>query len=184
MDRSWLAISLIFGGMLLFSRLRGSNAGQIIEDIIDELPRTGDFPYRSPDVITSWVIHHSATSSGDPWAFANYHISHHGWAGIAYAFVIMEDGKIYQTNRIDRRSPHAGNGRNTDTLGICLVGDFSQQPPPAAQLEAAAWLIKYLNAQLGQKPILGHRDVNPARTCPGDSLDLDLIRNLVYQNIA
>jgi N-acetyl-anhydromuramyl-L-alanine amidase AmpD len=180
----WLTISLIFGGMLFFGKIRGKNAGQIIFNVVDELPRTAPFPQRSINQISYWVIHHSLTNGGDPWAFAEYHVDNNGWSGIGYHFVIQPDGKIYQTNYLSSIAPHAGNGMNTSTVGICLVGDFTEEIPPAVQIQATAWLIRYLNATYGDRPIVAHRDVNPARTCPGDSFDLDVIRNLVYQNFA
>lgn len=125
----------------------------------------------SPTVI---VIHHSATGPDvTAKAIAEYHVYGNGWPGIGYHFLVYANGKINQVNDVMTMSYHAGDGSdsplNTNRMGIgvCLVGDFTHTPPPAAQLAAARELIAHLGL-----PFIPHREAyNTVTTCPGDTWD-------------
>ncbi|KKO18072.1 MAG: N-acetylmuramoyl-L-alanine amidase [Candidatus Brocadia fulgida] len=95
------------------------------------------------------VIHHSASASGSAAQFDKYHREKRRWEnGLGYHFVIgngngAPDGKIEIGNRwisqID--GAHAGvQEYNHYGIGICLVGNFNESYPTAAQMASlSAW---------------------------------------------
>ncbi|TQK41983.1 copper amine oxidase-like protein [Brevibacillus sp. AG162] len=134
--------------------------GARVVDVRTSLPRHKTLRYgrRKLTDIRSAAMHHSATVSGSPEAFARYHVGTNGWPGIAYHFVIQKDGVIYWCNDPEAISYHVGNS-NRHALGICLVGDFRTQQPTAAQLESANRLIQYLQAQIpSMTQVFGHQE--------------------------
>lgn len=148
---------------------------------IGQLPThpTERYNDRSVSSINMVVVHHSATTTGNSTSFANYHVFQNGWPGIGYHFVISKSGGIEQTNELNITSYHAGNV-NYRSIGILLVGDYMQETPPQAQLDAAVSLIRLLEQQLGRPlEIVGHRDVMSNRTCPGVNLNVDDIARRV-----
>lgn len=46
------------------------------------------------------------------------------WFDIGYNFVIGEDGNVYEGRGWDYVGAHAP-GYNTQSIGICVIGDFS-----------------------------------------------------------
>ena len=130
---------------------------------------------RKLEEIDMVVIHHSATESGSPEAYAHYHVHQNGWPGIGYHYVIGKDGEIVQTNRLSTVSYHT-SGQNTRSIGICLTGNYDTQSPPEAQLDACVRLIKYLEKRLGQKlDISGHNQFS-SKSCPGSKVSISGVR--------
>ncbi|MDC0760638.1 N-acetylmuramoyl-L-alanine amidase [Brevibacillus sp. AG] len=132
--------------------------GAVVKDVRASLPRHKTLKYgrRKLTDIRSAALHHSATLSGSPEAFARYHVGTNGWPGIAYHFVVQKDGTIYWCNDPEVISYHVGNS-NRHALGICLVGDFRKQKPTPSQIEAANRLIQHLQVQIPtMKQVLGH----------------------------
>ena len=123
--------------------------GARVIDVRASLPRHKTLRYglRKLTDIRSAAMHHSATKSGSPEAFARYHVGTNGWPGIAYHFVIQKDGVIYWCNDPEAIPYHVGNS-NHHALGICLVGDFRTQQPTAAQIDATQRLLQYLQVQI------------------------------------
>lgn len=151
------------------------------KDIRNSIRRKGRYPYVGTAVKDTHVIHHSMTAQhlkgSNPNSFANTHIDTNGWSGIAYPFVIMPDGTIYQTDDLDRRTNHAGN-TNTRSIGTCLVGDFrkegAKEKPTKEQLESLYLLNKELFKELpNMKYVKGHQECPGYswKNCPGDMWD-------------
>jgi N-acetyl-anhydromuramyl-L-alanine amidase AmpD len=141
-----------------------------IINLIGVLPTRPHHHYqlRECSTIKRIVIHHSATKTGDPLVFARWHVGHCGYPGIAYHYVVSKQGWIWKCNMLQSITYHA-RGANVDSVGICLVGDFSSKAPQAKQLEALDWLISEILRALpkGVKVVL-HRDVKGSKTtCPG-----------------
>ena len=139
--------------------------------VADSLPTgPGQYETRSLDEIDEVVIHHSATKPDVSLrAIARWHTGHHKWPGIGYHFVVYPDGRTFQTNDLATVSYHAGP-HNRRSVGICLTGNFMEQEPPDAQIEAARRLIECLNGQVTVKKAIGHREAMPGHTdCPGDT---------------
>ena len=104
-----------------------------------------------------------------------WHIEHNGWAGIGYHYLIRKDGMIEQGRLPEMIGAHV-YGHNDNSIGICLAGNYNNGvgKPTKAQLqstkELTAWLCKKYDIEPSRETILGHRDLNPNTTCPGDNL--------------
>ncbi|MFH2143030.1 MAG: peptidoglycan recognition family protein [Bacteroidota bacterium] len=156
----------------------------MIEDIINKLPRRGEYNQRSLENIDRIIIHHSASPAGkfSLWDFASWHTDPNGRLkapGIAYHFGIEPNGKIYQVNKLTAWSWHTKNA-NKNGIGIELNGNFEVEKPTEAQIKSLKWLIKYLNKTLNKKlAVYGHREIQGnATACPGKNLNIDEFRNL------
>lgn len=139
-------------------------------DYVDELPdntASAYYPYdtRPLGVIDKVIIHHSVGLPTNPPESIN--IGHHnrGWPRIGYHYYIHGDGRIYKTNLLTTHSFHASQA-NRSSIGVCLAGDFTSVHPSPAQLDSARYLLQWINATLGNKSLLKHRDV-VATACPG-----------------
>jgi hypothetical protein len=152
--------------------------------IVDDLPKHETKTYRSRALtdITTLTMHHTVSPPDRSIAsIAAYHVDSRGWPGIAYHYVINDKGDIYQTNWLETISYHAGVAgydNNEVSVGVSLQGDFTDEPPPQAQLDAARWLVQDLRGQLGDLEVVPHRLMPGASTaCPGATWDewIDLL---------
>lgn len=127
------------------------------------------------------VLHHSGAPVGSVSSIDEEHRSRSDsegrrWLGIGYHFVIgngrgMDDGEVQPTFRWRQQlaGAHAGvREYNEDGIGICLIGDFSQQPPSRRQLAACERLVADLcsDYELPASRVIRHSDVK-ATECPG-----------------
>ena len=139
------------------------------------------------------VLHHTASDSGSVDSIDQTHrqrtdSSGIPWRGIGYHFVIgngdgMADGEVQPTFRWMDQSAgaHAGDLEyNSYGIGICLVGNFDNQPPTASQLAAARKLVAELKAafDIDSTAVLRHGDVK-ATECPGRFFPHDEIAHSV-----
>ena len=150
------------------------------------LPVTADIaPVRQWEFI---VIHHSATKAGNAEAFDAAHRARGMINGLAYHFVIdngtegMPDGHIETGSRWVTQL-HGGHCRqayiNEHGIGICLVGNFSQDQPTAKQLDSLVLLIHGLQEQfkIPDDNVLGHGEViGEFSECPGKEFPWDELR--------
>jgi N-acetylmuramoyl-L-alanine amidase len=148
--------------------------------------------------VTHAVVHHTAGSNtlqnweAEVLSIWHFHTFTNGWGDIGYNFLIDPNGVIYEGRA-------GGDGaigahfscRNTNTVGVALLGTYSNVPPTdaaLASLEALlAELLKRNNiapmvmalhapSQLLVPTIIGHRDGNPSTLtcskteCPGNVL--------------
>lgn len=148
--------------------------------------------------VTHAVVHHTAgANSVADWdaelrSIWHLHTFTNGWGDIGYNFLIDPNGVVYEGRA-------GGDGaigahfscRNTNTVGIALLGTYSNVAPTAAALASLESLLAALLQRNGVAPqamamhaptqlllptIIGHRDGNPSTTtcskteCPGDVL--------------
>ena len=85
-----------------------------------------------------------------------------GWNGIGYHYVIRRDGKVEDGRPIEKVGAHC-LGRNTGSIGICLVGRVSFA---LDQFKALRELVFDLAKKYDAKTVAGHRDFDPHKTCP------------------
>jgi hypothetical protein len=126
------------------------------------------YPRRALADIRYLVIHHTgAAAEVGPVEIAQEHVAVNDWPGIGYHFVVGADGAVSRTQDLTVVSYHARQF-NPAAVGIALQGDFSQGPPPTAQLEATADVVAGLVADLGLPPdaLRGHCEMVPT-DCPG-----------------
>ena len=137
------------------------------------------------------IIHHSATSN-DLTDYTNivrniylYHTQSNGWSDIGYNYLIAPDGTIFKG-----RDPDTGEqdkvigahfcGSNSATMGVCLMGTFTDVPPTDEAIQALIDLLAWKTSKDGLDPqgqhshplntalpvIAGHRD-GCSTECPG-----------------
>lgn len=137
------------------------------------------------------VVHHSATPGGNPRAFEAWHRSpsRHFALGMAYHFVIgngrgMPDGAIEAGSRwrLQQQGAHiaaalrdeeTGANLASESIGICLVGNFEHSEPTRAQRAALQRLLAVLQRRyaIASSRVQGHSDIHPGHTaCPGRAL--------------
>lgn len=120
------------------------------------------------------VVHHTGNPADDDLSAAEIHASHlaQGWSGIGYHYVIRKDGTVERGRPKWAVGAHA-YGRNRDTIGIHVCGNFEVAEPTQAQLQSLSQLIAELCKCYGliasADVVVGHRDLmNTA--CPGRNL--------------
>lgn len=93
------------------------------------------------------IIHHSGTADGPTlsWgAIRKWHVDHNGWADIGYhagCELVGDHYEVLYGRPWDRAGAHCPT-QNAVALGFCFVGDFTEMPPPEAQIDAGARLIR------------------------------------------
>lgn len=123
------------------------------------------------------VIHHSASPTWingrqvDVNTIRQWHTTERQFRDIGYHYVILPSG-LGQTGRpeTDTGAHCQAGGRNQTHLGVCLVGDFSLQPPSVWQLLGAIMVVRLLmyRYRLEVAQVELHRQVPGAATaCPG-----------------
>jgi N-acetyl-anhydromuramyl-L-alanine amidase AmpD len=164
------------------SRVRHASLNERLRPYVDDstandlmYPNKVDRPWRYI------VLHHSASASGNYDQIDAEHRKILGINGCGYHFVIgngtgSRDGQIEVSQRWinQKQGAHTRNARTHDAdeygIGICLVGDFDQQPPSAKQLAATKALIDYLNKRYNIAPegLQTHAHLAATKTvCPG-----------------
>lgn len=148
---------------------------------------------------THIMIHHSLTADSGTVSWAaieKYHREDpkHGWRDIGYhaGIEIVADPKgdlaryAYQGLVGRPVRAHASacpqGGMNSVALHVCCIGNFDLVAPPLALLERLAFrfLLPWMSDNgIPPERIIGHRDYNPAKSCPGKRFDLDLLRRMV-----
>ncbi len=127
------------------------------------------------------VVHHSVTDSGDARYLDLIHRRRGFDRGLGYHFVIDNgtddrlDGQIEASPRWIKQMDGAHcniGGMNECGIGICLVGDFTNERPSAKQMDALVLLVNTLRRyyRIPLSRIIRHKDVPGKNTaCPGDS---------------
>lgn len=156
---------------------------KVYDPATDKAPAEGipvretNFTFREPLLVRpetkAIVVHHVGIPSGEVSA-QQIHDAHlaNGWAGIGYHYVIHKDGVIDRGRPLATVGAHA-QGRNYDTVGINVTGNFEEEVPTDAQIQSLEQLIAALcriyDLTPNDQTIIGHRDVN-STDCPGQYL--------------
>ncbi len=136
---------------------------------------TGWYTYAEP-LATRYqtvVVHHSVINEGNNAEslrqIMTTHRDQRGWADVGYHYLVGQDGGVYEGRVLGARGAHVA-GFNTGSVGVCLIGDYTADVPPVAQINAARELILWLAGALRLTHIAAHNDFNPDTQCPGDYL--------------
>jgi hypothetical protein len=142
------------------------------------------------------MIHHSLTADSGTVSWAaieKYHMEVNGWrdcgyhAGVERVADLAEYGGAAYQAIIGRplaaqASACPQGGMNSLALHVCCVGNYDLAPPPLALLERLVkrvllpWMAEF---NISADHIVGHRDYNVAKTCPGKQFSLDMLRRMV-----
>lgn len=138
--------------------------------------------------VTHLIVHHSAgTNSASDWsaivrAIWDFHVNGNGWDDIGYNYLVDPNGVLYEGRGNDIRGAHFC-GSNTGTMGVCVLGNFTDIEPSTTAISSLerllAWKICDIDADpftssfhassgLNLMHISGHRD-GCSTACPGES---------------
>ena len=136
------------------------------------------------------VVHHSATDFGGARRFDKGH-KNKGWDGLGYHFVIgngsdtrdglVEVGPRWKEQRHGAHCRSPEDYYNEHGIGICLVGNFDEGPPSAAQRKSLTKLVRFLCRKYGIPAgrVYTHGGVTHLTACPGKHFDLKALRRAV-----
>ncbi|MEL6866352.1 MAG: T9SS type A sorting domain-containing protein [Bacteroidota bacterium] len=154
--------------------------------------------------VTHLIVHHSAGSNtSSDWAASvrsiwNFHVNTNGWSDIGYNYLVDPNGEIYVGRGEDIQGAHFC-GKNAGTMGICMLGDFTNITPTdeavASLVDLLSWksCIESLNplaisfhasSGLNLNAISGHQQ-GCATACPGAMFfpTFPALRQSVKENI-
>ena len=121
---------------------------------------------------TAILLHHEAANNG--FASVNeYHRKKWNFRSslgfyIGYQLYIGKDGTINKGRALTEEGSHC-RGWNSNSVGICLEGNFVFEKPTSAQLEALKKLLPKLQEKFNipNKRIYGHGEIAPT-ICPAE----------------
>ena len=137
---------------------------------------------------THLIIHHAAgTNTSNDWAAVvraiwDFHTGVNGWDDVGYNWLIDPNGVLYEGRGDDRLGAHFC-GTNGATMGVCMLGDYTNITPTDEAKATLAHLMAWKSCDIGVDPletafhsnsglqlvrISGHRD-GCATACPGDA---------------
>lgn len=96
--------------------------------------------------------------------------------GMSYTRLVTPVGRLYEGHGLGRLGAHTG-GLNSKVRAVALVGDYSHNPPTAAQINTIGELLREDHHSGRSKSLYllgGHRDANvrtgrPGTACPGNA---------------
>ncbi|HHB90711.1 MAG TPA: N-acetylmuramoyl-L-alanine amidase [Anaerolineae bacterium] len=144
-----------------------------VQDIRDQMPHhpTKTWPSRTLNQIEIIVVHHTVTSSQiDPIALARAIIARRDLPGLPYHFLVQGDGSGFWTESLETALGQTlKDDINRTGVAVALAGNFTNNPPPEAQLDTAAaiiaQLVKTYNLNV-EEDIIGRSEVDPVAS-PG-----------------
>lgn len=136
------------------------------------------------------IVHHSLTkdSATVSWgAIRRYHTKTLKWAGIGYHVgveLVMSGQEVnYEIlmGRVWDRSGSHCRGHNSDSLGICFVGNYDVIPPKKQMLITGAriialWLRLF---NLSTDDVYSHHHFNIYKSCPGTYFDMEYLKTCI-----
>ena len=148
-----------------------------------------------PGIALWWqriVLHHTVVPTLAQWrglrsmeAMANYY-QRLGWPAGPHLFIAVgsprpQDDGIWQMTALNERGIHAGVC-NVDSVGIEVVGRYDAAPW-APRMRAVVYdvLVVLQRWQRRDIHIIGHRDCNSPKSCPGRAIDLHVVRRDVAE---
>ena len=138
--------------------------------------------------ITHLIVHHSAgTNVANDWAAIvraiwSDHVNVNRWDDIGYNWLIDPDGKLYEGRGYQTRGAHFCS-KNSNTAGICILGNFQNRPPSPEAVEALKNFLTWQSCDAEINPLIeselgasnevfehisGHRD-GCSTVCPGNN---------------
>ena len=144
-----------------------------VQDIREDMPHhpTKTWPSRMPSQIKLIVVHHTVTSpETDPIALARALIARRDLPGLPYHFLVQGDGDGFWAEPLETAVGQTLKDEiNQKAVGVALAGNFTNDPPPEPQLDAAAAIIAQLIKTYGlnvDTDVIGRSEVDPVAS-PG-----------------
>ncbi|WP_330330762.1 peptidoglycan recognition protein [Streptomyces sp. NBC_00536] len=128
----------------------------------DENLREPGFVYTN--TVKAAFVHHTASGNNYSCKEApavlrslyRYHVVSSGWRDIGYNFAVDKCGTVYEGRAGGVAKPVMGAhtmGFNTDSMGIAVIGTFTDAQPPAAAVKAVARLTAWKLGLFGANPL-------------------------------
>ena len=130
------------------------------------------------------IIHHSASPDEprlDKEVIRDWHMTGNGWRDIGYHFIVeyLEGHPVILLGRpVEQAGAHCPP-YNQNSIGLCMIGNFEDAPPPRDKRLEMGRLVRSLQVQYGipRERVLAHREAMPGHTvCPGAYLDMEKFR--------
>ncbi|MBL8022989.1 MAG: N-acetylmuramoyl-L-alanine amidase [Elusimicrobia bacterium] len=153
-------------------------------------------PLKSRSNQKKYIILHHSVSADHPTlsnvgAIRNYHVNVNGWVDVGYHFLLDRINghlEIVCGRMLDERGAHCKElDFNASGIGICVIGNFDQEPPPLDTLATLRHLCRSLMNQniITADRVLGHREaqamggvpVEQRKSCPGKAWDMGAFRD-------
>lgn len=141
---------------------------------------------------THIMLHHSRTPDGQTvsWgAIRHHHVETRGFRQIGYHYGVELVGDHYEVlmgrSELDPASACPEEEMNARALHVCCIGNFDEAAPPSAMLEVVVGLVilpAMVEYGLPPERIIGHRDVDLTKTCPGNCFDLEVVRQMALES--
>jgi N-acetylmuramoyl-L-alanine amidase len=96
---------------------------------------------RGKRTIRKIIVHHSASPVSTTVADIDRWHKERGWRGIGYHYVVLEHGEIAEGRHVNKRGAHTLH-HNTDSIGICVTGNFENYHCPKPRFDA---LVHFIN---------------------------------------
>jgi hypothetical protein len=157
-----------------------------VVDVRGDFPSPG-FRHRDRSLVRFVSIHHDAAFYEQP--PGRDETFHHemermdavwrrhrglGWAGIGYHTYGFPSGRLYLVGEFDTQRANVA-GRNHESIGHCVAGDFTSVLPPIASQLVAATAVIAAWSHLGRLvAVRSHADValpSSPTACPGATRD-------------
>jgi N-acetylmuramoyl-L-alanine amidase len=167
----------------------------------------GCAPVSSPvsTAVSHLIVHHSAgANTAASWSAVvntiwDYHVNTNGWSDVGYNWLIAPNGKLYQ-GRADNMTGAHFCGQNSNTMGVCMLGTYTDTTITAAARETLVGLLAWKCNQRNIDPtkitmhggsglnldnISGHKD-GCATECPGETFHTTFpaLRQLVATRVS
>jgi hypothetical protein len=128
---------------------------------------------------SSIILHHSLTKDDQvvSWgAIRRYHVETLGWSDVGYHFGIELVGNAYEVfvgRMLNEVGAHC-KGRNTDSIGVCFVGNFDTSPPPREQWHLGVRLVRAMCDifAIPNGQVFPHHRFASYKSCPGRKFDV------------
>lgn len=90
------------------------------------------------------------------------------YGDIGYHYLIDPKGRAFEGRNLRYQGAHSSGANNVGNIGICLLGNFEEERPTSAALEALEQLVDQLCKQhkVARSRVYGHQELR-ATECPG-----------------
>ena len=119
--------------------------------------------------INTLAVHHSASPSNTTTVekITAWH-KQRGFTTIGYHYVILHDGTVKKGRPDSMVGAHI-SGKNSNSIGICVAGNFEEENPTEAQAASLRALLVELQKTYPEAKVTWHRE-QAATLCPGKNL--------------
>jgi hypothetical protein len=95
-----------------------------------------------------------------------------GYGDIGYHFLIDPFGNVFEGRSLAWQGAHSTGANNVQNIGVCLLGNFENEKPTQAALDALTKMLDELRAQysIPRSNVVGHCDLKNT-VCPGKYLE-------------